>query len=196
MHAPRRTFLLGCLLAVPCLRAQPAPYAYEGLRFERSVRVADTDLVLNGTGLRGVKWLKVYLVALYLRQPASSAAAALAMAGPKRLQLRMLREAPAAEFVKAFNNGVTRNAPAAELPLLSERMQAFGRSVAALGKVRAGDVVDLDLLPGRGTLFALNGRLQAEAVVGDDFFAALLRAFIGERPYDARMRAGLLGPLR
>lgn len=196
MSIPRRSFLLGCLLAVPTLRAQSAAYVYEGLRFERSVRVADADLLLNGTGLRGVKWFKAYLVALYLPQPARNATEALAMAGPKRLQLRMLHDAPASEFAKAFNNGVTRNAPAAELPRLSARMQAFGRSVTALGTVRAGDVVDLDLHPGHGTLFAVNGRLQAEPIAGDDFFAALLRAFIGERPYDARMRAGLLGPLR
>ena len=196
MSIPRRSFLLGCLLAAPALRAQPDAYVYEGLRFERTARVADAELLLNGTGLKGVKWFKLYLVALYLPEPARNAAEALAMAGPKRLQLRMLYDAPASEFAKAFNNGVTRNAPAADLPRLSVRMQDFGRSVTALGTVRAGDVIDLDLHPGRGLLFSVNGRPQAEPIAGDDFFAALLRAFIGERPYDARMRAGLLGPLR
>ncbi|CAD5374582.1 Chalcone_isomerase domain-containing protein [Rubrivivax sp. A210] len=194
MDIPRRTLMLAALLAaVPPLRAQSGAIVYEGERFERRLRVADADLLLNGTGYRGVKWLRVYLVALYLAESAGSAAAALAMAGPKRLQLRMKHDAPAAEFVKALRQGVERNSPPAELPRLAGRLQALGASIAALGKVKAGDVVDLDLHPGRGLLFAVNGKLQAEPLAGDDFYTALLRAFIGERPYDARMRAGLLG---
>ena len=88
---------------------------------------------------------------LYLRTPSRSAAQVLAQAGPKRLQMRMLQDVPAAEFVKAFRKGVERNTAAAELPQLAERMASFEALVAALGKVRKGDLVDLDLEPGRGT---------------------------------------------
>jgi hypothetical protein len=59
--------------------------------------------------------------------------------------------------------------------------------------VRKGDTVDLDLDPGRGTLFGLNGTLRGEPVTGDDFYAALLRSFVGDKPYDKRLKAGLLG---
>ena len=38
----------------------------------------------------------------------------------------------------------------------------------------------------------MNGTLQGEAIVGDDFYAALLRSFVGDRPYDSRLKAGLL----
>ena len=62
-----------------------------------------------------------------------------------------------------------------------------------MGKVRKGDVIDLDFDPARGTLFALNGTLQGTAIAGDDFYAALLGSFIGEQPFDARLKSGLLG---
>jgi hypothetical protein len=44
-----------------------------------------------------------------------------------------------------------------------------------------------------GTELGLNGALRGEAIAGDDFYETLLRSFIGERPYDARLKAGLLG---
>jgi hypothetical protein len=155
--------------------------------------VAGTELQLNGTGVRAVAWFKGYAAALYLRSRAASAAQAVALAGPKRLQLVMLQKVPADEFVRAFSKGLKRNTPDSELPLLSERMTRFEAQVAAIGTVQPGDVVDLDFVPGRGTAFSLNGTLRGEAIAGEDFYAALLRSFVGDRPYDRELRAGLLG---
>ena len=72
-------------------------------------------------------------------------------------------------------------------------MAQFEALVAATGTVHKGDVVNLDLEPGRGTAFRLNGTLRGEAIAGEDFYAALLRSFVGDRPYDRELRAGLLG---
>jgi hypothetical protein len=107
--------------------------------------------------------------------------------------MRMLQEVPAEEFVKAFRKGVQRNVPASEMPRLVQRMDRFAALIAAIGKVKKGDVVNLDLEPGRGTLFSLNGTLRGEAIEGSDFYAALLLSFIGDRPYDQKLKAGLLG---
>ena len=115
------------------------------------------------------------------------------MEGPKRLQMRMLHEVPAGEFVKAFRKGVQRNTAPDELPPLLARMDRFAALITAVGKVKKGDVVDLDLEPGRGTAFSLNGTLRGEPIEGGDFYAALLRSFIGDRPYDQKLKAGLLG---
>jgi len=194
MKLRRRTLLAALpLLLPPALHAQDTPLMVEGLPFDRRVRVGDTDLLLNGTGVRAVAWFKGYAAGLYLRSRASSPAQALAQAGPKRLQIRMLQEVPAVEFVKAFKKGVERNTPPADLPRLADRMQRFETLINALGTVRKRDVVDLDLEPGGATAFRLNGKLQGEVIAGDDFFAALLRSFVGERPYDDKLKAGLLG---
>jgi hypothetical protein len=195
MSLQRRTLLFGLpagLLLPAWTPALAQPVWVEGQAFERRITLAGTELLLNGTGVRAVAWFKGFAAGLYLREAGRSAAQVLAQAGPKRLQLRMLHEVPADEFMKAFQKGVTRNAAPAELPLLAARMESFARRVAALGKVRKGDRVDLDLEPGRGTVFSVNGTLQGEAIAGDDFYAALLRSFVGDRPYDSRLKAGLL----
>lgn len=193
-----RRRLLSCGLSAMALSlaaAMPASaqsVMVEGQPFDRRVTLAGSELVLNGTGVRAVAWFKGYAAGLYLRAPSRSAEQVLAQTGPKRLQLRMLQDVPAAEFVKAFRKGVERNTTPAELPQMAERMSAFSTLVGALGQVRKGDVVNLDLEPGRGTVFSVNGTLRGEAIAGEDFFAALLRSFVGDRPYDSKLKAGLL----
>jgi Chalcone isomerase-like len=189
-----RRCLLAALLSTPALLwAEGDAVVVEGKAFARRVLVAGTELQLNGTGVRAVAWFKGYAAALYLRSSATTSAQVVALPGPKRLQLVMLQKVPAEEFVKAFRKGLQRNTPETELPRLGERMAQFEAMVAALGKVHQGDVVNLDFEPGRGTALSLNGTLRGEALAGEDFYAALLRSFVGERPYDSELRAGLLG---
>lgn len=187
----RRSFVLqlAALAAAPAF----AQVRIEDQTFQPLAQVAGSELVLNGVGVRAVAWFKGYAAGLYLKSRAATPAQVQQMAGAKRLQLRMLHEVPAAEFVKAFRKGVARNTAPAELPALAARMEAFAGLVAAVGKVKKGDVIDLDLEPGRGTAFSINGTLRGEPIAGDDFYAALLRSFVGEHPYDDKLKAGLLG---
>jgi Chalcone isomerase-like len=165
----------------------------EGQWFDGQARLGDTELKLNGTGVRAVAWFKGYVVGLYLEAPATTPEQAVSMPGPKRLQIRMLQTVPAEEFVKALNKGVTRNSTAQEMATLKAPLAQFARQVGALKQVRAGDVVDLDHEPGLGLVMRVNGTLRGDRVPGDALFAAVLRSFVGERPYDPKLKAGLLG---
>jgi hypothetical protein len=174
----RRRLLLTLMASWPLMAAaQAGTRVIDGQSFLTTVRVADTDLVLNGVGVRAVAWFKGYAAGLYLRRAAHTVEAV-----------------PAGEFVKALRKGIERNTAPAELPGIAPRMQRFAALIDALGTVRKGDVVDLDLEPARGLVFLHNGKPQGEPIEGEDLYAALLRAFIGERPYDKRLKAGLLGP--
>lgn len=192
-HFTRRHLLASALLLPVLARAQAAQVLVEGQPFASRVRVAGSELQLNGTGVRAVAWFKGYAAGLYLGERASTAEQAVAMPGPKRLQLRMLHEAPAAEFVKAFNKGMLRNAAPGTAEGLAERMARFEELIAQTGSVRPGDVVDLDFDPARGMQYRVNGKPRGAPIPGEDFYGTLLLAFVGERPYDKRLRAGLLG---
>lgn len=178
-------------LATPVLAA--AGVKLEGQWFDATAQVAGTELRLNGTGVRAVAWFRAFVAGLYLAQPARSPAQATGQPGPKRLQLRMLRELPAAEFSKAIGKGVPRNVGSAELLALQTRLDLFGAQIASLNKVRLGDVIDLDHAPGQGMAMRVNGKLHSHAIEGDDFFPAVLLSFVGQRPYDDKLKAGLLG---
>ena len=199
IQTPRRRLFLAAFygLSLACVGltswANAAPVMVEGQPFETQVRVADTPLLLNGTGVRAVAWFKGYAVGLYLRSKTDSADQAEQMSGPKRLQLRMLQDVPAVEFSKAVHKGVQRNTDAATLLRLNDRLAEFEQEIQALKQVRRGDVIDLDLEPGRGMAMRVNGTLRGAVISGDDFFAAVLRSFVGEVPYDKKLKAGLLG---
>ena len=190
----RRHLLAAAVAIVAGHGAQAAaPVKVEGVTFAGQAIVAGQALELNGVGLRAVAWFKGYAAGLYLSSRARTAQQVLAASGPKRLQLRMLVDVDTEEFIKAFDKGIARNSPPAELPLLAERMARFDALLRAIGKVRKRDVVDLDWLPGQGLQFALNGQLQGAVIPGEDLYAALLRIFVGERPADPELKIGLLG---
>jgi hypothetical protein len=186
--------LLRTLAACLALLTGPAAAVQiEGQRFDDRIELAERTLQLNGVGLRAVAWLKGYAAGLYLVERARSADAAVAMPGPKRLQMRMLVEVEAPEFAKAIDKGIRRNTPRALHAPLAERQRQFREAVLALKVVRAGDVVDLDFVPGRGTTMTVNGTPRGAPLPGDDFYGALLRIFVGPDPVDEDLKDGLLG---
>lgn len=185
-----RTFALASLLAAS-IGAQAA--VIEGQQFDDRIRLADTELVLNGVGLRAVAWFKGYAAGLYLGQTVRTAEAALAAPGPKRVRMKMMVEVESKEFAKAFEKGMKRNLTAAERDALADRIERFDRTVLALGVLKKGDVVDLDWLPARGLVLGVNGRPRGEPFAGEAFYAAILKIFIGPDPVDKKLKAGLLG---
>ena len=163
------------------------------LSFEDRLRLADTDLVLNGVGLRSVAWLKGFAAALYLREKTTTPAQALEQAGPKRLQMKMILEVETKEFIKAFDVSRRRNNTEAERDAMKDRVEQFDRNLEQIGKVRKGDVLDLDFIPGKGLILSVNGMPRGRPVAGEDLYAGLLKIFLGDRPVDAKLKAGLLG---
>jgi len=165
----------------------------ENQTFPGQADVAGAPLQLNGVGLRAAFIYKVYLAGLYLPAKAATGADALAQPGPKRVQVRMLMDGPSDEFAKAFTGGIAKRTPADQVAAMQPRIAAFDRTLRSVGKVHKGDVVDLDWLPGEGLAMRVNGKPVGAPVPGADLYAAMLNIFVGDRPVDAKMKAGMLG---
>jgi len=165
----------------------------EGLEFEDGIRLANHELRLNGLGVRKIFFIKAYVAGLYVDEKVTTLPAMVALAGPKRLQLRMLRSAGPDDFNSALVAGIRKNASEAELLRLADRVGQLEHTIERIGSTVKGDVIDLDYLPGLGTRLALNGAKQGQAIVGADFYAVILGIFIGDKPVDAMLKKGLLG---
>lgn len=192
MNLPRRLFVL-CALTASLPAWATRSITTEGLTFAGDIKLADTALQLNGVGWRAVAWAKGYAAGLYLPKKAGTEAQVIAQAGAKRLQLRLVQEVDAEEFVKAFVKGVNRNTPEAERARLGERVTQFSTVIRGLGKLKKQDVIDLDFIPGKGLVLSRNGTARGAPVAGEDIYAALLRCFVGIRPTDPELKIGLLG---
>lgn len=180
---------------------------YEDQEFEDTLQLAGNPLVLNGIGEKAGRLFRAYSAGLYLGSKAGTSDAVTAMSGPKRLQLRILlvvsKSVPigpssvdAEELVKPVIIGVERNCSEAERAALGERFTQFTQNLRAVRKVRKNDVVNIDFLPATGTTVTVNGKQWGAAVPGADLYAAFLKTFVGERPFDQKLKAGLLGQLR
>jgi len=166
-----------------------------GVKLEDKLRLMPTgpELVLNGAGIRTRVFFKVYVGALYLSEKKTAANDVLALAGPKRVAMNMLRDLTAQQLSEALVEAIANNSTAAEQTALKARVDELVASMNTLGEAKKGDVVVLDFLPESGTRFMVNGQPRGKPIVGEDFYRALLRIWLGEKPVDDDLKKGMLG---
>lgn len=192
-------FRRSMLMALAAGVAAPAlAVRYEGQGFPDTLQLGGSTLALNGTGKRQVAGYSLYLAALYLPKKATAPDAIYSQPGPKRLELRivipLVKDVSTQEFVKAINKGVNRNSTEAQKAAVAERVAQFNAAITEVGRVKKGDVLVVDYLPDQGgTVLSVNGKVWGKPIEGQDFYAAFLKVFLGDRNSDARLRAGLLG---
>ncbi|HXH28779.1 MAG TPA: chalcone isomerase family protein [Candidatus Polarisedimenticolia bacterium] len=184
----RGIVITAVLLALPAAPAVGAELA--GVTLPDTVRVGDATLVLNGLGLREATFLKVdvYVAGLYLPEKTGDADRILDGEGPRRLQMSFVRDVKRADLVKGFAEGFEKNSPEA-MPALRARLD---RLDGFLVDVARGDTLIFTWEPGRGVRVEIQGR-ERGMIEGADFGRALLAVWIGPRPPNAGLKAGLLG---
>jgi len=187
LSAAALALLLGASAPAPAHAA-----SIEGQHFDDAITLARTPLQLNGVGLRGVAFIRAFVVGLYVEHPSTEPAKLIEADGPKRVAIRMLMDAPIDVFVTAITNGVKKNTTPDEQAAMADRVARFQANVNAVGEVHVGDRIDLDYLPKKGLVFSFNGRERGTAIAGDDLYRAILKMFVGERAVDKKLRQGLL----
>jgi Chalcone isomerase-like len=169
------------------------PVEREGVKLEPTAQVGGAPLQLNGAGVRTRAIFKVYVAGLYVPAKSTSAATLLSQKGPRRMQLTMLRNLDADSFAGALNDGLKNNHTEAQLAAFKPQIDALNAAVKAVDEVKKGDVVSIEFAPDTGTRILLNGQPKGPAMPGEDFYAAVLRIWLGDKPADADLKKGLLG---
>ena len=78
--------------------------------------------------------------------------------------------------------------------ILSESVRRGLRAKLSTGSLITGALyIDLDFVPTSGLTLVWNGKVQGEPLPGADLYTALLKIFIGDKPTDPELKAGLLG---
>lgn len=189
----RRAFAAASL-ATALFAAVPAHAAdVAGVRFDDRTTVAGTDLALNGAGLRTRFMLKVYAMGLYLPRRADTPDAIATVAGPKRILIVTLRELTAEQFADALVDGLKKNHSEAEFARLQARSDELRSALLALKAAPAGTQIRLEWLPGSGTRLSVGNDARGKDIPGEDFYRALLRIWLGDKPVDTDLKNALLG---
>lgn len=164
-----------------------------GVRLSDTVKVGGVDLVLNGAGVRTRAVFKVYVGALYLPEKKAAAGEALAVKGPKRIALHLLRDLTAEQLGGALNDGLAANLSDAERTQFKAQIDELKATMEAVGAAKEKSVVTIDFTPEGGTRVTLDGAARGKPIPGEEFYRALMRIWIGDKPVDRSLKAAMLG---
>jgi Chalcone isomerase-like len=166
-----------------------------GIKFDDQTKVANTQLLLNGAGVRYAAggFVKAYAMGLYLPKPMAHDTDIKAYRGVKRIQLVMMREVNANDLARAMLTGLRTNLTSNDQLRHIDGMTKIGGVFGTVPYLKKGDTVTVDAIPGTGTLIYINGKRVGDKIDDDGFFDALLQIWIGPKPVDAFLKPSLLG---
>jgi hypothetical protein len=164
-----------------------------GLKFDDTAKVAGKELKVNGAGVRVRIVVKVYALVLYLPEKKDTVAGVLETQGPRRFSLGLLREVTGDELGQAFMAGITANTDKAERSKFVNQLAQFGEAFVNIPQGKKGDVITVDWIPDTGTVMMLNGKPIGEPMKDINFYNALLKIWLGDKPVDSSLKPALLG---
>ena len=162
----------------------------DGHQMPDQLPAADTQLVLNGAGLRDKFMIDLYVGGLYLPKKNSDATAIINADQPMALRLlivssRITSENMTEATLEGFQNSLG-NKLAAMQPRIDQFLLSFKEPI------KEGDVFEMLYLPGAGVLISKNGK-ALNTVEGLDFKSALLGIWLGADPAQKSLKQDMLG---
>lgn len=192
-----RAFIVAASLALGSLATLPAwadTVEVANVKYDTAIDLAGQKLQLNGAGIRYKFVIKVYTAGLYLTTKANTTQEVLAAHGPKRIHIQMLREVDGNELGKLFTKGMEANSPRDEFVKCINGVLKLSEVFATRKSLVSGDNFSVDFVPGVGSTLLLNGKpLLSEPIKEPEFFTALLRIWLGDKPADDSLKEALLG---
>lgn len=193
MSFTRRNVLKSAVAAVVLAASSLPAFAAEvaGVKFPETVTVAGHELKLNGAGIRTKLVFKVYALGFYLQEHKSTVADVLAVPGPRRIRIVVMRDLSSDDFGMAFMKGLNDNVGAEERTKLLPQTKAFGEIFAQFNGLKKGDELVVDWT-GTGSQSYLNGKKVGDLLPDQAFFNAIMRIWIGNKPVDSSLKPKLL----
>ncbi|MBK8181034.1 MAG: chalcone isomerase family protein [Planctomycetes bacterium] len=158
-----------------------------GVTMPDTAQLGGQTLVLNGMGLREKYMLDIYVGGLYLPQKSSDAAAIINMDAPKRVTMTFIYdEVPKDKVVETLYEGIAKYP---EFASLKPQLDKFAGLMEDLVK---GDQMVYEYVPGQGTSVIIKGKNKG-TVPGTDFMKLVFSIYIGSKPANEALKAGMLG---
>jgi len=135
---------------------------------------------------------KLYTVGLYASQKSSKPEMVFAASGPKMLRFVMLQGMRVDELGKVITRGIEMNSSREEFFRLIPSIRTMGEQFSHIKRLNPNDVLAIEYVPKRGTVFYVNGQPVGLPLVDSFFFPAVLRTWLGVRPSTQDLKDALL----
>lgn len=178
------TLFLSTLLLVALSGVSGAAKAAE------QVNVNGSNLQLNGLAVHSELRQEWFLNGLYLSNKSDDPAEILNSPMIKRMQIKVLADQLPGRRLKRF--WIERIKNNNEASLVLENAKGVRDLADTLGQdFAAGDTINIDYLPGQGTVIQINGAVVN--TIDEDVFALMLNTWIGDRPPSSEFKDAILG---
>jgi Chalcone isomerase-like len=160
--------------------------------FPKQIQVEGVRLSLNGLGTRYKAIFKVYDMGLYTTAKVTTLQDVIAAPGPKKLHFVALRELPGTDLGVLFLRGMRENSS----PELNTKYAASANRLVEIfsgkSKLISDESFSIEFVPGKGTTFYIMDKAQGAAIGDAEFFAMILRIWLGPVPADYKLKDALL----
>ena len=169
-----------------------------GVSLDDNITVGGVPLHLNGAGFRKRGYFKIDVTAVYLQQKQTSLEAIENTPGVKRVQLVIQQDVTGSQASRYFLIDFEASATPAEFAKLITEVSQVGDIYSSLPKIKKGDVVTMDWIPGKGLIATLNGNQLTphgapSPYINSELLAkVMLRMYIGGKT-PAELHDNLLG---
>ena len=198
MKMPSLRRLVSALLLGCAVTGAWASVDVSGVPLDETVTVAGVPLKLNGAGYRKRGYFKIDVTALYLQQKYNTLDAIEKAPGVKRVQLAIQQDVTGSQASRYFLIDFEASATPAEFAQLISEVSQIGDIYSALPKIRKGDIVTMDWIPGKGLIATLNGAVltphgAASPYMNNELLGrVMLRMYVGGKT-PAELHDNLLG---
>jgi hypothetical protein len=185
--------VLGCTLTTSW-----ASVEVQGVALDETVTVGGQQLVLNGAGYRKRGYFKIDVTGVYAPAKFTTLEALEKAPGAKRIELAMLQDISGSQASKYFLIDFEASATPQEFAQLINEVSEVGAVYSALPKIKKGDIINLDWIPGKGLIASMNGQtIQVRGApmnyINNELLARIMqRMYVGGKT-PQELRDNLLG---
>lgn len=168
--------------------SKPADY-----RFEPNIKVGNDNLVLSGSALRSVLFIKAYSIGVYLPKKISSFEEVATLPNTAfRIMIIPHKELDAKAWIDSIERGFSKNLSDQELLQMRPFMDAIYVELKQMKGVDVGDICTLDYIPQQGVVVGKTG-MQSRPIGDRVFFNNILGIWLGDVPADDDLKKTILG---
>jgi hypothetical protein len=160
------------------------------INFPDTLKWENTDLVLNGVGVRKatIFKVKVYVAGLYLAKKATTADEIVALAGPKVLEMHFVMSVEKEKLREAWESGYQKNLTKEEYAAAKDGIGALNKMMQTMKK---GQIMLLGT-NGNNILVEING-VKNPPITNEALAKNFFKVFVGNEPPNPELKDGLLG---
>lgn len=178
------------LLVLACLLVSSSSFAKDDVALPGTLKAGETDLVLNGSGVRTKLFLDLYVAGLYVPQKTNDLVTLLQSEDKLGIKLHIISKLITSEKMsEATLEGFQKSTKGNTAPIqkeIDDMINVFS------SEIKIDDVYDMVYEPGVGTKIFKNGTL-AKTIPGETFKKALFGIWLGDDPVQEKLKKQLAG---